>query len=243
MVSQPRRHRLDHRAPARPAGSVPRNTTPMKQRGEGLPPEPGQPRHDRRFGAGNPITRGSQRGALPGRERLRALVERDGAAAGAHRRGRHRHVAAIPGAYFRAATELWVAAAHNPGLREALEPSERRLGATIREVIAVGVRPDTERPARLSGAARHARHQHARCGCRRRVRRSHRPARALRRGLGRNAPRRAARLPTRAAFATLTPDLCAGHVGALPGGQGFLHIRDHVADPGDQSVRRSTTTD
>jgi hypothetical protein len=38
--------------------------------------------------------------------------------------------------YFRAATELWVASTHNPGLRAALLPAEKRLNATNRDVVA-----------------------------------------------------------------------------------------------------------
>lgn len=38
--------------------------------------------------------------------------------------------------YFRAATELWVAAVHNDDLRVVLGPAERRLNAAIREAVA-----------------------------------------------------------------------------------------------------------
>lgn len=38
--------------------------------------------------------------------------------------------------YFRAATELWVAAVHNEELRVVLGPAERRLNAAVREAVA-----------------------------------------------------------------------------------------------------------
>jgi hypothetical protein len=38
--------------------------------------------------------------------------------------------------YFRAATELWIAAGHDTELRAVLEPAERRLNAAIRDALA-----------------------------------------------------------------------------------------------------------